>query len=309
MKKVAFVFPGQGSQYKGMGREIYESFQVAREVFEEVSEGAKVDVAKICFEEDEETLKLTSNAQPAIFAVSMAVLKVLEKEGGIKPFVVAGHSLGEFSAVCCAGCVSVMDGGFLVRKRGEFMESAIPPGKGGMSAVIGLDEETVKKCLEQVKSGYVIIANYNSPEQLVISGEIKPLEEAEEILKSAGAKRVVRLSVSAPFHSKFMKPAGEKLKEVMESINFKDAEVPVVSNVDAQPVTKKEEIKDRLYRQAFMPVRWTDDMKKLKEFEPDIIVEVGPKNVLRGLFRKTFPEMTVISVEKPKEVEKCLSML
>ena len=305
---VAFAFPGQGSQYPGMGKELYEAFKDAREVFEEASEGAKIDVAKLCFESDEKELTLTYNAQPAIFTLSMAILKVMRSLGfKEEPVLVAGHSLGEFSAACASGVFSVKDGAFLVRKRGEFMQEAVPNGVGGMTAVIGLKPEAVEEVIKSVKSGFVQVANYNSLEQTVISGEVEGLKEAEEKLKEAGAKRLVRLSVSAPFHSRLMKPAAEKLRELMETLEFMEAKYPILNNADVKLLKNPEEIKDSFYRQVFSPVRWVEDVLKMKELGVDTVYEIGPKNVLRGLIRKIDRGIKVKNVEKPQDIEKILS--
>ena len=304
---VAFVFPGQGSQYPGMGKELYESFKEAREVFEEASEGAKVDLKRLCFEAEEKELTLTYNAQPAIFTVSMAILRVLRENGfSQEPSVVAGHSLGEFSAAGAGEVFSVGEGAFLVRKRGEFMQEAVPEGKGGMTAVIGLSSKKVEELLEEVKGGFVQVANYNSPEQTVISGELKALEEAEELFRKAGAKRVVRLPVSAPFHSELMKPAAERLKELMEGMEFKPSKYPILNNADVKLIKEPEELKDSFYRQVFSPVRWVEDVLKMKELGVDTVYEIGPKNVLKGLIRRIDRSIKVVNVEKPQDVEKVL---
>jgi [acyl-carrier-protein] S-malonyltransferase len=213
-----------------------------------------------------------------------------------QPILLAGHSLGEFSAGCAGGAFSVAQGAFLVRKRGEFMQTTVPEGTGGMTAVIGLDEDTIEEILSTT-SYFVQVANYNSNEQVVISGELEALNEVEPKLLKAGAKRVVRLPVSAPFHSRLMKKAGEMLKELMEEMEFKPLRIPVLNNVDVKLVRNPDELKDSFYRQVFSPVRWKEDVLKMVSLGVDTVYEIGPKNVLRGLIRRIDRGLKVVNVE------------
>ena len=305
---VAFIFPGQGSQYPGMGKDLYDSFREVREAFEEASEGAGIDIARLCFNSDESELTLTYNSQPAILTVSVAIYRLLRASGwDEEPLLVAGHSLGEFSAACCAEGFSLKDGAYLVRKRGEFMQEAVPEGVGGMTAVIGLPAEKIEEIIKEVQSGFIQVANYNSPEQTVISGEIKALEEAEEKLREAGARRTVRLGVSAPFHSKLMIPAAEKLKEVMEEIKFQPLKYPLLNNADVKEISQPSELKDSFYRQMFSPVRWVEQVMYMKRRGIDRFYEIGPKNVLKGLIRRIDRSLKVVNIEKVKDLESIIS--
>ena len=255
---IAFVFPGQGSQTIGMGLEFENEFPIARQTFEEASDTLKFDLAKLCFEGDLEELSLTANAQPALLTTSIAALRVLEQETDLSPSFVAGHSLGEYSAIVSSGALNFKDAVHTVRKRGEFMQSAVPVGIGSMAAVMGLSKEQIMKICEENSDDENVVspANFNSPQQIVISGHKAAVEKVSLLLKEEGAKRVVPLTVSAPFHCSLMNKAAEELKEVLDSINKSEINVPVVSNVDAESNSDHNAITDLLFRQVVMPVRW-----------------------------------------------------
>ncbi len=299
---VAVVFPGQGSQYVGMGRDFYESYPSAREVFEQASDRIKVDMAHLCFSSTDEELRLTENTQPAILTVSYAIYKAI-KEMLPEVSFFAGHSLGEYTACVASGIMDFSDAVFAVRNRGRFMQEAVPVGMGAMAAVIGLPFDKVEEVCRSVE-GVVEPANYNSPEQVVIAGEKAAVEAAVSILKEKGAKRAVMLNVSAPFHCSLMKPAAEKLKPVLEELDFSDAEVPVVSNVTASSITSGAEERRLLVEQVTSPVRWYQSVLFMKKNGVDTFVEVGPSRVLSGLIRKTDRKLKVLNVEKPSDLKK-----
>lgn len=310
MGKCAFIFPGQGSQYVGMGRDLYEQFPAARQVFDRAGHALALDMAGLCFEGPGEELTKTVNAQPAILTVSVACLSVLEQMG-IQPHVTAGHSLGEYTALVAAASLNFDEAVRLVRLRGKYMQEAVPLGVGGMVAVIGLETETVARvCLEVSQSAGVVEAvNLNCPGQVVIAGDNGALSRAVEILKERGAKKCVPLSVSAPFHSSMMKPAGELLAAVLAAARVKNPAIPVVSNVTADYHSNGAEIRRLLIRQLYSPVRWEESVRRMVADGVDLFVEVGPGKVLTGLVRKISRDVQVMNVDDIVSLEKALATI
>ena len=286
MSEIAFLFPGQGSQAPGMGLELAENFSSAREVFDEADATLGFPLSKLCFEGPAEELQLTANTQPAILAVSVAAARVLE-EKGIRPDYVAGHSLGEYSALVTAGSLELTDALRLVRKRGQYMQEAVPVGQGAMAALLGLDAGAVDEiCTEAAGDQVVSAANLNSPAQIVIAGDRAAVERAVEIAKARGAKRAILLNVSAPFHCSLMKPAADRLAVDLDAVAISDPQVPLVNNADAAVVRTADAIRDGLKRQVTSPVRWTDSMLALRREGADVFIEAGPGKVLSGLMRQ-----------------------
>jgi len=302
MGKVAFVFPGQASQYPGMGKELAEKHPAAKSVFDEADNALGFSVSKLCFEGTEDELKLTANTQPAILTVSVAVSRVLA-ERGLEPDFVAGHSLGEYSALVCAGSLSFADAVRLVRKRGTYMQDAVPHGVGAMAAIMGLSHAVVADVCKRAADGEVCApANLNSPEQTVISGHAGAVKRAVELASQAGAKRAVILPVSAPFHSALMAPMQEKLEQDLRAAEISDLRVPLVTNVDADTVTTGSEAREALIRQVSMPVRWEESVRLLIDEGVNTFVEVGPGRVLSGLLRQIERSAGALNVEDEKSL-------
>jgi [acyl-carrier-protein] S-malonyltransferase len=306
---IAFIFPGQGSQSPGMGRGLAEAYAAAREVFEEADEALGFALSRLCFEGPAEELQLTENTQPAILATSVAALRAAEAEGLPRPDFVAGHSLGEYSALVAAGALSLRDAVTVVRKRGRYMQEAVPVGAGAMAAVIGGDIETVEAvCREAAREGEICsAANINSPHQIVIAGSAAAVERALPVLKERGAKRAIPLKVSAPFHCALMLPAQERLAADLDRIEFKDLSVPLVTNVDAAVIRTGAEARASLVRQVSSPVRWRESVELLAREGVGLFIEVGPGKVLSGLVRHTAHEARALHVEDAAGLEAALS--
>jgi [acyl-carrier-protein] S-malonyltransferase len=304
---LVFMFSGQGSQYVGMGKELYENYEAAAEVLDEADQILDFDLKEMIFNGPEEDLNNTKNTQPAIYTVS-AMVKAVLNENGLQAAAAAGHSLGEYSALYAAGVLSFEDGLKLVRRRGELMDQADPDGKGTMAAVIGLADEEVEAVLAEI-DGIVTVANYNSPGQVVISGEVEAVGAAEKELAEKGAKRVIPLTVSGAFHSPLMEPAREELKSTIEAVDFNDARIPLIANVTADYVKNSSEIKDALIKQLDNSVRWVETIARFKEEGYEDYVEVGPGRVLKGLMRRIDRSLNAYNVEDEKSLKKTLKKL
>ena len=307
MKKIAFIFPGQGSQTVGMGKELYERFPVAKAVFDAADEALGFSITDMCFNGPEDELRKTFNTQPAILTVSIACYEVL-KEHGITPTIVAGHSLGEYSALVSAGALSFKDAVQLVRKRGQLMQEAVPLGEGSMAAILGLERQVVTDiCHEaQAQFGAVQAVNFNSPGQIVIAGKKESVEKAAEMLKAAGAKRAIMLPVSAPFHSTLMKPAAEQLAVELSKTAVSNADIPVVANVNGLIITNASDIKESLVKQADSPVEWEECIAQIIKSDATVFIEVGPGKVLSALTKKITKEIDSLNVEDINSLEKTL---
>ncbi len=307
MAKTAFIFPGQGSQSVGMGKDLYENFNEAKQIFDKADEVLGRSISKLCFEGPDEDLKQTVNTQPAILTTSIAALEALKSELKIQPAFVAGHSLGEYGALYEAGVLTLENALKLIAKRAELMSKS----KGGvMSAVLGLDNATVEECLKEANEvGYVSVANYNCPGQVVITGEDYALKSAETLLLASGAKRVISLPVSGAFHSEKMRGAGEEFAKYLEQFSLNDAKIPVITNVDAKITTKAEDFKLKMPKQIYSSVYWTQTIQKMIEEGVDTFIEIGPGRVLAGLNKKIDAKVKTYNVYDKLSLNSCVEEL
>jgi [acyl-carrier-protein] S-malonyltransferase len=307
--KIAFIFPGQGSQYVGMAKEFIENFPESKDVFDQASAALGYDLVRLCMDGPVEKLNLTENTQPAILTASLAILRPLERRG-ITAAAAAGHSLGEYSAITAADGFELRDAVALVQKRGRFMQEAVPAGVGLMAAILGMDRQDVEKtCLEAAKNGIVAPANYNSPGQIVIAGEKAAVEKAMELAKSRGAKKVIPLAVSVPSHCTMMKRAGIALEAELEKITIRDLRFPIVNNADAKFLRTATELKPSLVRQISAPLYWEDSISTMVSDGCDTFIEIGPGKVLSGLVRRIAKEAKVLNVEDLKSMNDTLTSL
>lgn len=305
----AFVFPGQGSQYAGMGRDVAEKYPVARRVFDDIDRALEFPISRLCFEGPDEALKLTENTQPAILAVSSAIHAVLEQLGATRRDLVAGHSLGEYSAIVSVGGLTPAEGAKIVRARGKFMQDAVPVGSGGMAALIGGTLEQAHDICNEAAHGDVLsIANINAPGQIVIAGTKSAIDRAVEVAKKKGVRRALPLPVSAPFHCALMLPAEERLRPVLEEAPLKDLWVALISNVDASPIGTATAVRNALLRQVASPVRWVESVEKMISMGVRRFVEVGPGNVLTGLIKRIDSSMETVNVSDVASIESFASV-
>ena len=306
MSKIAFIFPGQGAQYVGMGKDFYEQTETGRKVFDEATEILGFSVPELCFETNDR-LNITEYTQAAMVTTSIAMMKVLMEETGIRPDVAAGLSLGEYCALYAAGVMSEADAIATVRQRGILMQQAVPVGIGSMAAVLGMDAVAIEQVIADIQD--VQIANYNCPGQIVISGKKEAVETAAEKLKAAGAKRVLPLNVSGPFHSQMLTEAGEKLGQVLQGVEVHKPVIPYVANVTAQYVTEAEDVKPLLMKQVSSSVRWQQSVETMIADGVDTFIEIGPGKTLSGFMKKINRDVKVLNIEKLEDIEKAKSIL
>ena len=307
--KIAYLFPGQGSQYVGMAKEFIETFKESQEVFDIAGAALGFDLAQLCMHGPSETLNKTENTQPAILAASIAILRPLERRG-LSAQAAAGHSLGEYTAITAAGGFELKDAIALVQKRGRYMQEAVPEGAGLMAAILGMDRTALEKtCLDAAKNGIVAPANYNSPGQIVIAGEKIAVEKAMELAKTAGARKVVPLMVSVPSHCPMMKQAGDRLAQELDKVAINELRIPIVNNADAKFIRTAAELKPSLVRQISSPLYWEDSINRMAAEGFDTFVEIGPGKVLSGLVKRIAKDAKVLNVEDQKSMGETLSSL
>jgi [acyl-carrier-protein] S-malonyltransferase len=298
MEKTVFLFPGQGSQYAGMGKDLSDNFSVARQTFEEADEALGFKLSTLCFNGPEDDLKLTFNTQPAILTASIAALRVVQQETGLTADCVAGHSLGEYSALVCSGALTLADAVRTVRSRGTFMQEAVPVGVGAMAAMLSIEaDELTAICLEAAQGEVVSPANFNSPGQIVIAGHATAVQRTIEIAKSKGFRKAMLLPVSAPFHCALMQPAADRLKAVLDGITIHSLNQPVISNVEAVPNQDAGRVRDLLVSQVCAPVRWEQSVGAMIDLGVGTFVEIGPGKVLTGLVKRINKEMKLVNIE------------
>lgn len=300
---VAFLFPGQGSQYVGMGKELCEHFSVAAQAFQEAEQTLGFSLSQLCFFGPEADLQLTENTQPAILAVSVAALRVLQSETSVRPSYVAGHSLGEYSALVCVGALSFSDALRIVRERGRLMQAAVPSGRGAMAVILGLEMAAVGSLCKEAEQGDVVTpANYNGGGQIVIAGSRAAVARAMLLAKSKGAKRVIELPVSAPFHCPLMRPAAKGLKRILNDVTIYPFSIGVISNVNAEVNLDTDRTKLLLAEQAMRPVRWEESVRRLESLGVSKMLEVGPGRVLKGLVKRISPKIEMDTFEAPQDL-------
>ncbi|MCF8564398.1 ACP S-malonyltransferase [Alicyclobacillus tolerans] len=309
--KFGFVFPGQGAQSVGMGRDFFDRYETARKTLAEADAALGFSLSTLCFDGPEDQLRLTYHTQPALLAVSVAAYRVFQEHAKVDAAMVAGHSLGEYTACVAAGAMEFADAVSLVHRRGRYMDEAVPAGQGTMAAVLGLAEPELGKVCQEASEGedVVELANINCPGQIVISGTAAAVSRASELAKPAGARRVIPLEVSGPFHSSLMKPAASRLNAALSETNVRDARIPVVANVDAKPHTDAQGLKSALQEQLYSPVRWEDDVRTMLEAGVDAFIEFGPGTVLSGLIKKIDRRIMTLHVEDEASLQETLKVV